>query len=430
MPAKRPTQRKAKHVIGHGYGWAFGILFAGWLSYMATRWANAPVLRAGDFLPLAWMMISLVATKLVTRWLDYRGDGLIPPLVMLLAGLGALVQFRLGNLAFDDWSKPAVYIYPLGWLVFAWVWLAMRRGRYEALSGAAVPALLLSLAVLGVILIFGQRFRGAIFLAGQINPAEVVKLLLAIFMAGVLADFRKPLQQTVAGIPAPPLKSMLTIGVLWALPMLLLIGQRDLGMFMLLNVVFLMLLFMSTGRWGYLWVGGGLAGLTGYAGFSFFAHAGRRMAAWLDPFADATGNGWQILQALSAMFTGGLWGVGTGNGVPAVIPVASSDFVYALWAEELGFAGCLLLMTVYALLFYRGFAVADSLKQPFAQTLAAALVMLLALQTIINVGGVTKALPLTGITLPLISQGGSSFVTSMAMLGLLMALSEPAGKRR
>jgi cell division protein FtsW len=217
---------------------------------------------------------------------------------------------------------------------------------------------------------------------------------------------------------------------LWALPMLLLIAQRDLGMFMLLNVVFLLLLFMSTGKWGYLWVGGGLAAAAGYAGFTWFAHAGRRLAVWLDPFADPTGAGWQILQALSAMFTGGLWGAGFGGGVPTVIPVASSDFVYALWAEELGFVGCVLLLSVYALLFYRGFAVADGLKQPFAQTLAAALVMLLAVQTIINIGGVIKALPLTGITLPLISQGGSSLVTTMAMLGLLLALSEPSGKKR
>jgi cell division protein FtsW (lipid II flippase) len=428
MPAK-----KSKRTISpesRSYGLVLLILLFGWLAIMATRWANAPVLRWPDFSPLVWLAFCLLATRVLLRAMDFRGDQLLPPLVMLLYGCGLLVQFRLGNLALDDWTRPAAGIYPLGWLAFAGVWLFMRRGRYAVLAGSAIPALMLALGVLGIILIFGQRFRGAMFLAGQVNPAEVVKLLLAIFMAGVLADFKKPLQQTVAGIPAPPLKSILTIGVLWALPMLLLIAQRDLGMFMLLNVVFLLLLFMSTGKWGYLWVGGGLAAAAGYAGFTWFAHAGRRLAVWLDPFADPTGAGWQILQALSAMFTGGLWGAGFGGGVPTVIPVASSDFVYALWAEELGFVGCVLLLSVYALLFYRGFAVADGLKQPFAQTLAAALVMLLAVQTIINIGGVIKALPLTGITLPLISQGGSSLVTTMAMLGLLLALSEPSGKKR
>ncbi len=428
MPAKK--SKRATSTESRGYGLVFLILLTIWLAIMATRWANAPVLRWPDFLPLFWLAFSVLSTRVLLRAADFRGDQLLPPLVMLLYGCGLLVQFRLGNLVLDDWTRPAAGIYPLGWFAFISLWLVMRKGRYAILADSALPALLLALAVLAVILVFGQRFRGAMFLAGQVNPAEVVKLLLAIFMAGVLADFKKPLQQTVAGIPAPPLKSILTIGVLWAMPMALLIAQRDLGMFMLLNIVFLLLLFTSTGKWGYLVVGSGLSAVVGYAGFTWFAHAGRRLAGWLDPFADPTGGGWQILQALSAMFTGGLWGTGFGGGAPAVIPVAASDFVYALWAEELGFTGCVLLIAMYAVLFYRGFAIADGLKQPFAQTLAAALVMLLAVQTVINIGGVIKALPLTGITLPLISQGGSSLVTTMAMLGLLLALSESSAKKR
>jgi cell division protein FtsW (lipid II flippase) len=287
----------------------------------------------------------------------------------------------------------------------------------------------LSSGILIGILVLGQRYRGAVFVAGQVNPAEVVKLLLAIFLAGIMTDFRKPLQQTVAGIPAPPVRSLITLVVLWGIPMALLVAQRDLGMIILLNIVLLVLVFMATGKWGYLVIGSGVAALASYVGFQLFSHARVRFLAWQDPFADATGKGWQILQSLSAMFSGGLWGSGLGSGAPTVVPIAASDFIYAAYAEELGFLGCVLLIIIYLILFYRGYRVADQVRQPFAQTLAAALTTMLAIQTLMNIGGVTKAIPLTGITLPLISHGGSSLVTSMIMLGLLTALSEPAAKK-
>ncbi len=318
----------------------------------------------------------------------------------------------------------------LGLLAFLAGWLLFRRGRHAMLASLALPSLLLAGAVLGAILVFGQKFRGAVFLPGQVNPAEVVKVLLAIFLAGVITDFLKPLQQTVAGLPAPPMRSLLTLAVLWAIPMALLMAQRDLGMILLLNLVLLILLFMATGKGGYLVVGLGFAALAMYAGYYFFSHARIRYLVWLDPFADPTGRGWQILQSLSAMFSGGLWGSGLGAGAPAVVPIAASDFVYAALAEELGFVGCAVLMLLYMVLFYRGYRIADHVRAPFGQTLAAGLTTMLAVQTLMNLGGVTKAIPLTGITLPLISHGGSSLVTTLFMLGLLVALSEPAGPKK
>ncbi|MCL4180344.1 MAG: FtsW/RodA/SpoVE family cell cycle protein [Verrucomicrobia bacterium] len=409
---------------------AFLVLLGGWSMIMASRFAQAPLLRASDLVPLGALGAALLCVRWVLAAAGYRGDRIMVPLTLLLAGLGLLIQFRLGHLDFTDATRSSTYAYPLGLLMWVVTWMAFRQGRYDKLARLAIPALLLAAAVLGAILLLGQRFRGAVYLAGQVNPAELVKLLLAVFLAGMMAEFGKPLRQTVAGIPAPPLGPALGLSALWAIPMILLILQRDLGMIILLNVVLLVMVFMATGKWGYLALGALAAVAASYAGFQLFAHARERFLAWQDPFLDPTGGGWQILQSLSAMFSGGMWGSGLGSGNPTAVPIAASDFVYAAIAEELGFVGCALLIAVYSILFHRGYRIADQIRSPFGQTLAAALTTLLAVQTLMNIGGVTKAIPLTGIPLPLISHGGSSLVTTLMMLGLLTALSEPEPARR
>lgn len=426
MTAKRARGSSSRE--GILYLLVLVVLTAGWLMVMAARWAHVPEIMTGDLISLGVLAGSCLLAWLVFGFSGFKGDRVLVPLVLLLTGLGFLVQSRLGTLVVTDTTRASTLAYALGLISFFLAWMIFRQGRHAILAKWALPSLIIAVAVLGFIVATGQRFRGAVFLAGQVNPAELVKLLLVIFMAGVITVYRKPLQQTVAGIPAPPAQSLITLGVLWLLPMGLLMAQRDLGMIILLNTVFLVLLFMVTGRWGYLFLGGGAAALAGYAGLQLFSHARVRYQVWIDPFADPTGHGWQILQSLSAMFTGGMWGSGWGAGSPAIVPIATSDFVYAAFAEELGFVGCVLLVLVYVMIFYRGFRIADQMKSPFAQALAAGLTAMLALQTLMNIGGVTKAIPLTGITLPLISHGGSSLVTTLAMLGLLLALSEPAGK--
>jgi cell division protein FtsW (lipid II flippase) len=408
---------------------AFLVLLSGWSMILTVRLSQTPVLRVADLIPIGALGATLLLVRLILALAGYRGDRLIVPTTLLLTGLGLLIQFRLGHLDLTDPGRASTYAYPLGLFLFLLTWGVFRHGRYQVLARLALPALFLAAAVLGVILLLGQRYRGAVFLAGHINPAEWVKLLLAVFLAGVMSHLRPQLQRTLAGIPAPPLHWVIALGLLWALPMALLVVQRDLGMILLLNGTLLVMLFMTTGKWGYLILGSMAATAGGFAGFQHFAHARARYLAWQDPFLDPTGRGWQILQSLSAMFSGGMWGSGLGSGAPALVPIAASDFVYAAIAEELGFVGCSLLLLVFGILFYRGYRIADQLEPGFGQTLAATLTTLLALQTLIHLGGVTKAMPLTGITLPLISHGGSSLVTTLAMLGLLTALSEPAAPR-
>jgi cell division protein FtsW (lipid II flippase) len=149
-----------------------------------------------------------------------------------------------------------------------------------------------------------------------------------------------------------------------------------------------------------------------------------RLDAWLDPFSNATTTGWQVLQALVAYYTGGLWGVGFGAGSPNAVPIVESDFVWAIVAEELGLAGCAAALLLYAVLVFGGMRIASRAKSAYASCVATGLSACLGLQTLLNVGGVVKAIPLTGIPLPLLSHGGSSLVATLVMVGLLLAISD------
>lgn len=431
MARKRKRSTKASP-LGDGrlYLIAFLLLACIHLMVLASRMAHVPVLRLTDLLPLGILGGSAFLLWFCFRIGRYTGDRVIPLLTLVLSGMGFLIQFRLGMLDGESVLRPSTYAYPLGLTVFLVTWIIFRNGHYAVLAKFSGTCWLLANGLLIAILLLGERVRGAVFLAGQFNPSELIKPLLAIFLAAVLTHFRKHLQQTVVGLPAPPLRTLIALGAMWLVPMGLLVVQRDLGMIILLNLVLLVLIFMATNRWGYLVTGLFGIAAASYAGFQLFAHARARFLVWQDPFQDPTGRGWQVLQSLSAMFSGGLQGSGIGAGAPRMVPIASSDFVYTVWAEELGFIGCIWLVILYVLLFYRGFRVADQVRAPFAQTLSAGIVTLLALQTLMNIGGVTKAIPLTGITLPLISHGGSSLVVTFLLLGLLSALSEPITARR
>jgi cell division protein FtsW (lipid II flippase) len=200
--------------------------------------------------------------------------------------------------------------------------------------------------------------------------------------------------------------------------------QRDLGMMVILGLAFLVLMVVGTGRIGYLVYGLLAAGGLGVLMLYLFEHGQRRLEAWLDPFLDPTGDGWQILQGLSGMYAGGLWGEGFGIGSPEYTPIAAADFIYSVIGEELGFLGCLVLILFFLILFQRGISFSAQARSDFGRLLAAGFTAVLAVQTLLNVGGVTKSIPLTGTTLPFISHGGASLLTAFAIIGLLLAISD------
>lgn len=404
---------------------------AGYLMVMLVRMGHAPGWRAEDWMPLGLFAASVAGVHLVFTAARFRGDPVLLSAAMLLSGLGLLEQFRLGTLDLARTDKWSTYAFPAGMAAMVACALLFSGGRHKLLEKLSMLAGAGAIGVLAILLVAGQRFRGAMYLGGQFNPSEIAKVLLVLFLAGFFAAYRGDLAKSGgAGLPAPSGATVLALGLFWGVPMVLLLLLRDLGMIMLMTAVFVVLLCIATGRWSYL-IGGLLVCFAaGWALLRFMPHSQARFAAWSDPFEDPTGKGWQILQSLSALYSGGLWGAGLGSGHPHAIPIAASDFVYSALGEEIGYAGCGLLLLVYLVFLYRGFRVADSLRDPFAQYLAAGLVALFAFQTLLNVGGVTKAIPLTGLTLPFVSHGGSSLMTSLAALGLMLALSAGEAPQR
>jgi cell division protein FtsW (lipid II flippase) len=393
----------------------------GYASVLAVKLCNAPVLTTAHLEPLIFFAASLLMTRLALGITGYRGDPAIVAGAFLLAGIGAVIQLRVG--AFTG-GRMEMMPFAIGAALFVVITILLGKKRIGMLEHLGWPAYVIALAVLAAILVFGQKFRGAVFLPGNYNPSEAAKPLLILFFAAFLAKHKKEFENTFLGIPLPSFQSLFLLVVFWSLPIILTLMIGDLGQALLLNAVLVVMLYAVGKKFGWLLLGMvTLAGLAILAG-NLSQHAQARFAIWENPFSDPVGKGWQVLQSLSAMYSGGMWGCGLGAGAPSAVPIVSSDFIYAALGEETGWAGCALLLLAYGIFCVRSWRAAANAATPFAITFGAGLAACVAAQTLINVAGVTKALPLTGITLPFISHGGSSLVTSFCIAGLLAALSD------
>ena len=413
-----PSRRTERRL----FGCAIGLTLTGFFLLWGAQ--QRPVV-ATDFLPFAFYAASLFVTHVFWRASHFAGSQRLTGSLAFLLGFGVLAQSRMTG---GDAGATLPLAFPLGMAALLVVTLSLRRDRIAFIDRIAPLCGFLGLVLVAALLVLGHRFRGAIFGPGGMTPTELLKLFVIIFSAGFLADRQRLLDKAQSGIP--PLRVLLPLVIYWVVLMGLLVLQRDLGMFVILSGGLLTMLFVQTRRWSYLFYAG-IAGV-GFAALAFsgFLHGQRRFAAWLDPFQDPTGSGWQILQGLSAMYSGGFWGTGFGQGQPGRIPIAASDFIYAVIGEEFGFIGCLLVVSFYLILFHEGFRIAFTAPKPFQRLLAGGITGTLAIQTLLNIGGVTKALPLTGVPLPFISHGGSSLVTTLVGLGILLVLSEPPVRKR
>ncbi len=400
-------------------------------SVVTVHLANAPVLGWTAGAPLLLFIALLTVVYAVLRLARYGGPPTLPAVTLALCGIGLAIQFRVGTLQAVALTAPARLALPLGMLMMLGVYLAGRHGRVSRLEPLWPAFLALSMLIVLVVLIAGRQYRGAVFLPGNINPVEIIKPVLVIFVAAIIAGHRQPLGRGLMGIPLPPINIIVTVGILWAPPMFMLLLQGDLGLFALMNMTLLVMLYATTGRTAYLTFGFVTILLLGRLLMPMTTRGTARLAAWLDPFTAATAAGWQPLQALVALYTGGLFGTGLGAGAPRVVPIVESDFVYIIIGEELGLIGCLLVAGLYFALMRAGIRTAGQTTDPYRSTVATGLTACLALQVLLNIGGVVKAIPLTGITLPLISHGGSSVITTLILVGLLMAIADdPAPARR
>jgi len=289
--------------------------------------------------------------------------------------------------------------------------------------------LLLSLALLAVTMVFGQEINGAkLWLTigpVQVQPSEIVKVTLVTFMAGYLDDKRELLGSSwrLGFVRLPPIPYLIPMALMWIASLAVLVVQNDLGAALLFFGIFLTMLYVASGRAVYVIIGLASFSAACWGAYQLFDRIGIRVQNWLDPWQDPLDTGYQQVQSDFALATGGLIGVGLGKGQSYYIPEVQTDFVFSALGEELGLLGTLGVLALYLLLVMRGFAIGLRAQDGFARLVAIGLSSIIALQTIIIVGGVLRLIPLTGITLPFISYGGSSLLTNFLIVGLLLHIS-------
>jgi peptidoglycan glycosyltransferase len=264
------------------------------------------------------------------------------------------------------------------------------------------------------------------------QPSELLKVILVVFLAGYLAENRALLSTAstkVGPLRLPPLPYLLPMLAMWGIALAIVIVQRDLGAALLYFLVFLALLYVATRRISYVVIGLVMFVAGGAVLYGLFPHVQDRVNIWIDPFSDPQGAGYQIIRALYAYGRGGIVGTGLGAGLPQVgsvpsIPAIHTDFIFAALAEEMGMLGALAVLGLYGLIAQRGFRIAALAADDFRALLATGLTLVIVVQAAIIAGGNLRVVPLTGITLPFVSYGGSSLLVNGAVIGLLLALSD------
>jgi cell division protein FtsW (lipid II flippase) len=261
------------------------------------------------------------------------------------------------------------------------------------------------------------------------QPSETLKILLIVFLASYLAEKREIIATThlmLGRWRLPPLSYVAPMLLMWSFCMILLIWQRDLGTASLFFLIFLAMLYVSTGQAGYIVAGLVLLGLAGVAGYTLFGVVRLRVDTWWNPWPEADDRAFQIVQSLLAVAAGGIPGQGVGQGAPTFVPVVHSDFVFAAITEEWGVTGALGVLACLAVFVLRAMRIAtQNIRRPFHSLLAAGIGVSLGVQSLLITAGVLKLVPLTGVTLPFVSYGGSSLLSSFVMVGLLLRVSDP-----
>jgi len=409
-----------------------GALFVA-LSQTGLTLARGETLLA--FWPIGvWAVCCVALHMTLNRWLPRR-DPTLMPIAMLLAGWGLVLIARLA---------PPFVGRQVAWLVFstlAAIGISRLPPALRQLSRYRYSWLLLGLGLLAATLILGVNPSGdpnapRLWLSFGIiffQPSEILKLLLVIFLASFLADKRDlilsaPIKFYRWQLPAPPYIAPLLL--MWGLCIVLLVWQRDLGAASLFFLIFLAMLYVSTGQAGYLLSGAGLLGLAGLIGYRLYGVVRQRVDTWWNPWPEADDRAFQIVQSLLAVASGGILGQGVGQGQPTFVPVVHSDFVFAAIAEEWGLLGALAAVACLAVIVLRSLKIASQHpERPFHSLLATGIGVALGVQSLLIMAGVVKLIPLTGVTLPFVSYGGSSLLSSFIMVGLLLRLSDQGGGR-
>jgi len=417
-------------------------------AYLSTGLGLNGHVPSGLVVYILGFAVLMAAAHLTVRKFAPWADPLLLPLAAILNGLGVVMIYRLqeagrnGNAGFQISTLTGhAAIYQLmytavGVAAFIAVLVVIREARilqrYTYTLGTVGLILLAIPALLPNSLSNIQGAKVWIILGGfSIQPGEFARIALAVFFAGYLVAKRDVLSlagRRVLGIDLPRARDLGPVLVIWAASLLILFFESDIGTSALFFGLFVSMLYIATQRTSWLLIGVLLFLLGSAAADLIVPHVTERFTIWLHPFAgtNATGSAFQLVQGLEGMAFGGIFGTGLGQGLPYHTPLVQSDFIMTGFGEELGLTGLMALLLIFGLMVQRGLRAALAVRDPFAKLLAGGLAFVLALQVFIIVGGVTELIPLTGITTPFLSQGGSSLVASWMVIALLIRVSDAA----
>ena len=436
-PTRRKPTRRWVELLLLIMAWGIGLLGTmqiGWVSGegMTTRlWVTAGVV--GGLALAAHITIRIVAKY---------ADPIMLPVATLLTMLGLLMIYRIDvasarRAVLSDSPAPTPDVYSqLTWFSIAIIlFIAVlvllqdhrRLARYTYTLGLAGLVLLVLPLVPGI----GTTVNGATLWirVGDLSfqPAEAAKILLTIFFAGYLVAKRDSLavvRTKFIGIELPRLKDLGPLVIAWLVSLAVLVFERDLGTSLLFFGLFVAMLYIATQRRSWIILGGLLFLVGAVLAYYNFAHVRSRVTVWFDPWAYADTGGYQIVQSIFGLANGGVLGAGLGQGFPNLVPFAKTDFIVAALGEEIGVTGLFALVLLYAILIERGLRTAVAARDSFGQLLAAGLSIVLAIQVFVIIGGVTGLIPLTGLTTPFLSYGGSSLVANWVIVAILLRISD------
>ena len=408
--------------------------------YVLVALADGPELPADLWVFLGWVVGLYAVAHIAVRRFARRADATLLPLVAALNGIGFVTITRLApDLPSNQQDLARIQS----------VWVAVGVGAFVATLILVRDVRLLeryryTFGMLGVGFLLlpllpgiGHTINGARLWAtiGPLNfqPGEIAKVLLVIFVAAYLADKRELLAAgsvRIGRVFLPAIRHLGPLLLAWVFATLVMVYEKDLGSSLLFFGVFACMLYMATSRISYMLIALLLFGLSAYVAYKTFGHVQTRVDMWLDPWQDPQGKGFQNIQSWYGFGTGGLAGTGLGLGNPDRIPNAATDFVFSAIGEELGLIGTVSVVIAFMLLVGSAFRIAVDATRPFYKLFAAGLATILGLQTFLILGGVIRLIPLTGITLPFVSYGGSSLVANFVIVAMLLRISDESAKDR
>ena len=438
VPTRQPNRRNTELMLVIG-AWLLGVA-----GTMQIAWATGEGMT-----PRLWVTVLIVgvlagAMHVVVRLKAQYADPLFLPIATLLTILGLVMIYRIDvataqRAARNNAPEPTPDVYAqLTWFAVAVVLFIavlvlvrdhrrLQRFTYSFVFLGLAGLLLPLLPVIGTT-VNGARLWVHVF-GLSFQPAEASKIFLTIFFAGYLVVKRDSLalvRTKFLGVGFPRPKDVGPLLVAWLISLGVLIFQRDLGTSLLFFGLFVCMLYIATQRRGWLVIGGSLFVIGATMAYFAFGHVRLRVDIWWDPWGDANDTGYQLVQSLYGFASGGLFGSGLGQGYPEFVPFANTDFIVAAIGEELGLVGMCALLLFFGILIERGLRTAIAVRDSFGQLLAVGLSIVLAIQVFVIIGGVTRLIPLTGLTTPFLSYGGSSLVANWVIIALLIRISDRA----